>query len=802
MRVPYTWLKDFIDLDISAVELAELLTRSGIEVDEVFSLPVEFNGVTVVEVLNVASHPAADKLFVVDVSDGKEKLTIVAGIDNMQPGNRVPLAAVGAQLPGGITIKRTKLRGVESDGMLCSASELGLQLDPALDGILILDDDAPVGMEISQALRLDDPILLLGLTPNRADCLGLLGVAHEVAALTGGSVQAPDTTLAVRRPVNDVPRIEIEDSGLCARYTGLVITGAAVRPSPLWMQIRLLQAGIRPISNIVDVTNYVMWEWGQPLHAFDYDTLADRTVVVRPARYGEKLVTLDKSERSLTPQMLVIADSVKPVGLAGVMGGLETEITEKTSTVLLESACFNPVSIRRTGRALGLYSEAQQRFERGVDVNGCAQASRRAARLIELLEAGQVEGELIDQYVAPSYPRKITLRTDRARKLIGLDISQKEMAAIFRRQGFLVEEGSHLHVTVPSRRADLQEEVDLIEEIARIYGYDKIGTTLPAGEMTQGRRTRRQHILKKACDILVACGYSEVINYSFISPQHIDKLRIAEDDATRRTITIANPLSEEQSVMRTGLTAGLLDTVAYNHNRNQQDLRLFELGAVYLPYELPLERLPEEKTVLGMAVTGVSSPEHWRHKAHSVDFFDLKGAVEILFNRLGINGAVFRETEKTFCQPGVAAAILAGDVNVGWIGGIHPGVLESFGLDKEVFVAELDMERLLNIAGLVTNYVPLPRFPALLRDLAVVVPDEVTAEEVQAMISEAAGVLAERVELFDLYRGPQIAAGSRSLAFAVTFRDPARTLSDEDVALLLQKIEKTLSERLGASLRS
>jgi phenylalanyl-tRNA synthetase beta chain len=368
MRVPYTWLKDFITLDVTAAELAELLTRSGIEVEEILTLSKGFSGVVVAEVLNVSRHPSADKLFVAEVSDGREKITVVAGIDNMRRGDKVPLATVGAELPGGVIVKRTNLRGVESEGMLCSAAELGLNFDPSLDGVLILDFDMPVGLSLESALGLDDPILVLGLTPNRADCLGLLGVAHEVAALTGGSVQLPDSMLPQRPSVNPVPRIKIEDPALCARYTGLLLSDVAVAPSPLWLQVRLLQAGIRPISNIVDVTNYVMWEWGQPLHAFDYGTLADNTVIVRSARPGEKLVTLDNNERILTPSMLVIADRVKPVGLAGVMGGLDTEITGETRTVLLESARFNPVSIRRTGRALGLYSEAQQRFEKGVDV--------------------------------------------------------------------------------------------------------------------------------------------------------------------------------------------------------------------------------------------------------------------------------------------------------------------------------------------------------------------------------------------------------------------------------------------------
>lgn len=796
MRVPYTWLKDFIPTDLSAQELAELLTRSGIEVEEVTSLRPKFTGVIVAEVLSVNKHPEADKLFIVLVNDGVEERTVVAGIDNMQPGDNVPLAVVGANLPGDVQIKKTKLRGVESQGMLCSAAELGLDLNPGTEGVLILDKDVPVGVALEDALMLNDPILILGLTPNRADCLGLLGVAHEVAALTDCNVQLPDISPMSRKAEAPIPSIRIEDSSLCARYAGLVIGDVKIGLSPVWLQVRLLQAGIRPISNIVDITNYVMWEWGQPLHAFDYTLLAEHSIVVRPAREGEELVTLDNAKRSLTEEMLVIADAQKPVAVAGVMGGLETEITDSTETVLLESAHFNPVSIRRTGRSLGLYSEAQQRFEKGVDVNGCVQAIRRAAKLIELLGAGRSEGDVVDEYAAPCYPIQIRLRPERARKLIGLEISQLEMAAIFQRQGFSVEEGTQLHVTVPTSRPDLQVEVDLIEEVARINGYHKIATTLPSGVITQGRRTERQQALKKAKETMVSCGLTEVINYSFVSPTQFKKLRLEQ-----KPVVVANPLSEEQSVMRTELLGGLLSTIAYNGNRNQVNVQIFELGAVYWPYELPLNRLPEERTKLGLALTGMLSTEHWQQKPQRADFFSLKGMIETLLIRLNIYGVIFRESEDPFCQPGQRAAIYLGDEQIGWLGRVHPEVLDAYALEHPVYAAEIDMESLLGQVKLVSEYMALPRYPALLRDLAVVVPDEVAATEVTAVIYEAGGALVHDVSLFDLYRGPQIPSGSRSLAYAISYRDPSRTLSDDDVTELHQTIEQTLQNRLGTRLR-
>ena len=797
MRVPYTWLKDFIDLEMPASELAELLTNSGIEVDEITSLAPAFSGVVVAEVLSVDKHPEAERLFVVRVHDGKEERTVVAGINNMAPGDKVPLALPGAHLPGGVKIRCSKLRGIESDGMLCSAEELGLPLNPGIEGILVLDAETVRGEPLAEALNLNDPVLVLDLTPNRADCLGLVGVAREMSALTGIPVQMPDNTLQVSAPELPVPVIRIEDKELCSRYAGLVIKNATVGPSPLWMQIRLLQAGIRPISNIVDVTNYVMWEWGQPLHAFDYRTLRGHIIVVRRAVAGEKLTTLDGTERLLTPEMIVIADAEKAVGLAGVMGGLTTEVTAETDTVFLESAHFNPVSIRRTGRALGLYSEAQQRFAKGVDVNGCAEAIRRAARLIEFLGAGSVDGDVIDRYVAPVSPRKITLRPERARQLLGLEISRLEMTNIFRRLGFTVEEGTQLHVAVPTLRSDLQEEVDLIEEIARIYGYDKIGTTLPGGRLTQGRRTKKQRALRKTRELLVACGLSEAICYSFTSPRHFDRLFVPQESELRRALSLANPLSEEQSVMRTMLLPGLLETVVYNRNRNQENIRLFEIGKVFLAEN---GGLPQERTSLGLILAG-ATPVFWQQKPQPVDFFELKGIVETLLLRLGIDDVHFVETELPWCQPGQTAAVFIREEQAGWLGKIHPAVMDQYELEKPVFAAELDLGRLLAEVHLVAAYRALPRYPAVLRDIAVIVPESVPADEVIRTIRDAGGSLVEEVTLFDQYRGPQVPAGKRSLAFAITYRDPNRTLSDATVNTVHGRLEKELAARFGAELR-
>lgn len=802
MRVPYRWLQDFISLELSATELAGLLTSSGVEVEEILTWKPEFSGVVTAEVLSVDRHPQADKLFVAQVFDGRERLTIVAGVDNMRPGDKVPLATVGACLTGGHKIGVAKMRGIKSYGMLCSAKELSLELCNGTDGILVLDRETPLGLPLAEALHLTDPVLFLGLTPNRADCLGLLGVAYEVAALTGKNVLLPDMSLGAIKTSRPLPRIEIAEPSLCARYAGLLLEQVQVGSSPLWLQVRLLQAGIRPINNVVDVTNYVMWEWGQPLHAFDYETLAGPAIVVRTAREGEQIVTLDGQERKLSPEMLVIADTIKPVAIAGVMGGQETEISATTGTVLLEAAHFNPVSIRRTGRKLGLYSEAQQRFEKGVDVSGCVWAISRAGNLLEQLQAGRPVGEVVDAYAVPARPRQVSLRPERARKLIGLEISQKEMATIFHRQGFAVDEGTQLHVTVPIRRADLQSEVDLVEEVARIHGYENIAATLPAGAVTQGYRTERQQALKKIREILVACGYMEVINYSFINNACFDRLCLPADSCLRKAIVIANPLSEEQGVMRTLLTAGLLENIAYNRNRNEHNLRLFELGSVYLPgEESELSPLPEERTTLGMVITGTFPQDHWRHKPAVSDFFDLKGTLEELFDRLGIKEALFQETELSWCQSGQTAQIMLRGKSAGWLGRLHVETLEAFGLEKAVFAAEIDLECLLPYVRLISEYKPLPRYPALLRDMAVIVPDQVSVDNVINVLREAGGEHVEAASLFDLYKGSQVPAGYRSLAFALTYRDALRTLSDEDAGMLHSRIEKALTDKLGALLR-
>lgn len=801
MRVPYTWLKDYVDLEMTAQELADLLTGSGVEVEEIITLPCEFSNVVVAEVVSLEQHPQADKLFVAKVHNGQEELTVVAGINNFKPGDKVPLAMPGARLPGGVKIRKSKLRGVESNGMLCSAGELGLELSPDLDGILVLDGDAPVGEPLEKALCLDDPILVLGLTPNRADCLGLLGVAHEVSALTEKPVRMPGVDIKPDVVTSPVPLIKIEAPDLCSRYAGLVINSVSIAPSPLWLQVRLLQAGIRPINTVVDVTNYVMWEWGQPLHAFDYETITDRTIIVRRARQGEDIVTLDNNRRILNQDMLVIADSQRPVALAGVMGGLETEITGQTKTVLLESAHFNAVSIRRTGRALGLYSEAQQRFEKGVDVNGCAMAIKRAAVLMELIGCGRAEGEVVDEYVRPAYPRRITLRPEQARKIIGLEISQKEMESIFKRQGFAVEAGTQIHVTVPTRRADLQGEIDLIEEVARIHGYRHIAATLPEGPMTQGALTLKQKVIKRIRSLLVAGGFSETITYSFISPRSFDRLGLPESDVRRQGIVLANPLSEEQSIMRTTLCSSLLDVVTYNHNRKQHNLKIFEIGSVYLPAELPLKSLPDEKTMLGMAITGRAGEQHWQSKAREVDFYDLKGVLEMLLSRLGVKDVNFAEHTEPFLQPGQAACVMAGEKKLGWVGLLHPEVLDRYDLDKPVYMAELDARMLVDLCHLEDGFVPLPKYPPLLRDMALVVPDEVSAATVRQMILEAGGSLVEDVVLFDLYRGPQIPENCRSLAFSIVYRDAGRTLADDDILSLHNRIEETLKEQLGATLR-
>ncbi len=807
MRVSLKWLREYVDITVPSGELAERLTLAGLAVEGVERPGEGIEKVYTGKILSMEPHPGADKLFICRVTTGEgEDLQIVTGAANVSPGHVVPVALEGARLAGGMVIKKARLRGVESRGMLCSGQELGLDTgfmppDQA-HGVMILDRELPLGMDVKELLGLDDTILDLELTPNRGDCLSMVGVAREVAALLGQRVRMPKTRVAGTGPgPGEVARVDIDAPDLCGRYVVRLFRNIRVGPSPRWMQERLRAAGVRPISNIVDITNYVMMELGQPLHAFDYDTLREGRIIVRRALKDEKLVSLDGNERRLGEEMLVIADPSGAVAVAGVMGGLATEVTGGTTSVLLESAHFNPVSIRRTSRALGLRSESSSRFEKGVDITGCLRAADRAARLLLDLGAGEVAPGVVDNYPGQAPPRTIILRPGRIEHLLGVAIPRHEAAGILDGLEFQPKVvGDDLLVTVPGHRVDVSLEEDLVEEVARVYGYNRIPYTLPSGVSTRGARTPRQSLEASVKDCLVALGLYELVTFSFTAPSSLDRAGVPQDSPLRNAIRLQNPLSEEQSVMRTMLLPGLLEVLARNGSRRVTDLAVFELGKVFLPSSS--DPLPAEKTVLAAAATG-GAPASWNRPKQYYDFYYFKGMAETLFGRVGLAGySLERETGNNLFHPGKAARYSIAGRPLGVVGELHPDVLENYRLPPVVVAMEIDFEMLADLAGQTGKYRPLPKFPGIERDLAVIVRQGVAARDIVRVISKFGGGMLREVSLFDVYRGKQVKEGCQSMAFTLKFQAGDRTLTDQEVNGFLAAVAGALSREFGAELRN
>lgn len=652
-------------------------------------------------------------------------------------------------------------------------------------------------------------VLELELTPNRSDCLGIINVAREVAVVTGAALHLPeirpeDDAGSGRKTADDYTSVTIEDSGLCERYIARIIEDIRIAPSPLWMQERLLAAGIRPINNVVDVTNYVMLECGQPLHAFDYHRLTENRIVVRRARPGETMYTLDGSERELDDEMLVIADARNPVALAGVMGGLDSEVTEQTKTVLLESAYFNRVNNRLTAKKVGMRTESSLRFEKGIDIEGVAWAADRAVQLMEQIGAGRAVAGAVDNYVNPRFHKDIFLRAARVNHLLGTELSQTEILELLQRLGLdiRVQGDGGLLVSIPSYRQDLEREEDLVEEVARLYGYDNIPITLPSGATTQGIKNREQRLTDRTRELLVACGLTEVITFSFVNPNVFDRIGLAEDDPRRNVLLLANPMNEDQKALRTTLIPNLLEVAARNFNRRVLDLSVFELGRVFWPAaDGSPNVLPEEKTYLGGLCMGGGFAS-WDMPAQPWDFFYLKGVLEELFEGLGEVEYQFQAaSDQLTFHPGRAARITVGGQDIGVIGEVHPDVQERYGLNKRVYAFEIDLGRLFDLIPEGKVYCPLPRFPSVQRDLALLVGDDIPAAVVAEKIRQLGGPLLEQVELFDLYRGGSIPAGQRSLAYSLTYQAPDRTLTDNEVNEVQQGIIEGLERELGIGLR-
>lgn len=814
MNVSYRWLSEYIDLSgIEPQQLAEMMTRGGIEIDSVPSRNAGVSNVVVGYVKSREKHPDADKLSVVTVDAGTgEDLQIVCGAPNIAAGQKVPVAKVGAKLPG-IEIKKAKLRGVESQGMICSARELGIN-DKLLpkeqqEGILVLPAETEVGRDILDVLALNDHILELDLTPNRSDCLSMLGVAYEVAALTGRPLKLPEPgkdLYATTDKTSDHVSVRITATEHCSLYTARYIKGVKVGPSPLWMQNRLIAAGVRPINNIVDITNYVMLEYGQPLHAFDAKKIAEGRIDVRLAKPGEVLVTLDDQERKLEPHMLVIADGVKALGLAGVMGGANSEVTEDTTDIVLESAKFDGGTIRRTSRQLGLRSEASARFEKEVDPSRVREALDRAAGLMAKYAEGLVTEGIAEAVTAAFKPAVVRLTLDRVNGMLGTSLSSLEVETILTRLQFAaVSAGNDVwDVTVPTRRGDMTRDVDLIEEVARLHGYDEIPTTLIEGASTAGSLTKSQAIRRELRTLLTNAGLQEAISYSVTSAQRTGLFPALSGEDVK-PIALAMPMSEERSVLRTTILPSLMEAAAYNLTRKNNDIALFEIASVYHTDEAVLTRLPQEKPRLALLLAGNRRSADWNRPAEAVDFYDAKGLLETAFRRLGIEARIsYEAAQPEGFHPGRTAAIKLdterGAETIGYVGQLHPELQREFDL-PDAFAAELSLAPIYEYADKRIEYKALPRYPAMERDIAVVVDRGVTGGALTAAIEASAGELLESVRVFDVYTGDRVAADKKSVALALVYRHAERTLTDEEVTAAHGKVLAQLEQSFGAELR-
>lgn len=807
MLVPVKWLSEYIDIEnLEVSTLEERLIMSGSNTEAVRNICEGVSGILIGQIEAMEKHPDADKLWVMQVNVGEESLQIVTGAQNCFVGAYIPVAVNGSVVSGGMKIKKGKLRGIESNGMLCSLEELGFESKvipkASSEGIYILNGEFKTGEAIEVALpELSDQVIEFEITPNRPDCLSMIGIARETAATFSKTLKPME--IEVNQTVgqaSDFIKIRIDAPDLCKRYGAKIIKNVKIEESPLWMQHRLMKAGMRPISNIVDITNYVMLEFGQPIHAFDLDTIHSGEIVVRRAVEGEKLTTLDSVERTLSSEMLVIADGEKAVALAGIMGGEFTEITENTKNILIEVANFEKSNIRKSSKDIGLRSEASSKFEKGVALCHVDPVMARVCQLAEMLGVGEIVGGAVDVYPNMEEPITITARVKRINSLLGTTLSTAEMIRIFASLEIKAEviennhsktiEEAQLLCHIPAFRLDLIKEIDLVEEIARIYGYDRIETTIPR-DASSGVYTYKQKLEILTKDVLTAQGLNEVVTYSFVSPSQIDLLKIPNADPLRNQIRLLNPLGEEYSAMRTSLMGNLMEVLSRNYNRRIPAALAFEIGNVFEPKELPVTELPNEvqKLVLGGYGT-------------EMDFFKIKGSVEVLLEKMGIKNVEFiAENNHSTFHPGRCARVLIDGNEVGIIGEIHPEVMESYDIEVRTYLGELNFTDLIAYSNLEKKYQPLPKYPAMTRDMAILVKDEVTNGQIMKLITTQGKAMLESVKLFDVYKGKQIEDGYKSMAYALIFRAEDRTLTDEEVGKVFQRISNALETELEAKLR-
>lgn len=808
MLVSLNWLKQYVNTGtLSVEELAEKITKAGIEVDGIHPIAENIENVVVGYVESCEQHPNADKLNLCQVDVGEEKLQIICGAPNISAGQKVAVAKPGAVLPGNFKIKKVKLRGIESNGMICSLQELGMQddyiPDDVAEGIFVFPSDVEIGEDVTPLLNLDDVILEFDLTPNRADALSMIGVAYEVAAILDVDIKLPEETVErSEEQATDYIAVQVTDKTLAPYYGAFMIKDAEIKPSPLWMRNYLMASGIRPINNVVDITNYVLLEYGQPLHAFDYEQLKSKEIVVRPAEENETIVTLDDKERKLHTSHLVITNGREPVALAGVMGGANTEVTDQTTNILLEAAYFNPQSVRKTVQDTGLRSEASNRFEKGVDPNRVKKAGLRACQLLQKYANAKVlSGEAV--YDALEVKEKsITIKTVDINKRLGTKITDNEIGSILKKLRFEYEasEGSFV-VKIPTRRGDIAIFEDMLEEIARIYGYDHIPTTLPASASTPGALTERQRMKREMKYFLEGVGLSEARTYS-LTKEKDAKVLVSPDlkVQTLHPIKLNMPISEDHNTLRLSILPELLKSVAYNRARSQKDLAFYEIGSVFLTEEEKLTKQPFEQLRLAGVLMGMWKEQKWQGDHKKVDFYVIKGIVEGLFHFLNIH-VTFQRATLDHMHPGRCAIISLNKQPIGFIGQIHPSYASELDLD-ETYVFDINMDTVLDHAKATEQYTQVPKYPSIMRDVAFIVEDHVLAGDIQATIEESGKPLVKKVELFDVYKGDNVATNQKSLAFSLHFQDPKKTLKDKEVEEVFQEVVSVVSQKFDASIRS
>ena len=787
MRLPLSWLKDYMNTDgIENAEYMHKMTMSGSIVEGIENAADEFKNVVTGKILKIEKHPDADKLGVCQVDVGEDApIQIVTGATNVFEGAVVPVAKHKSTLPGGVKITKGKLRGVESFGMMCSTDELGISEERAT-GILILSDDTPIGEDITKVLGLDENVAEFEITSNRPDCMSIIGLARETAATFNRpfNVNVPQVKENSENAA-DMASVEIRNTDLCSRYIGRIVKNVKIAPSPEWMQKRLKACGIRAINNVVDITNYVMLEYGQPMHAYDLDHVEGKKIIVRNAEKDEKLETLDDQPRILGESMIVIADEKRAIGVAGVMGGANSEVCDDTTTVLFESACFNAAAVRKGAKALGMRTDASALFEKGLDSENCLPAINRACELMVQLGAGEVVGGIIDEYPIKKQQLVLDFEPEKMNAFLGMDIPCDEMVEMLARLDFKVENDK---VYVPTYRGDIEGMADISEEVARIYGYDRIPTTLMKGEMVAGGKTDKQKLRDTVRNCLSANGLYEIITYSFIDPKENAMVRIPEDDSRSNFVRITNPLGAENSVMRTDMTSSLLKTLRTNYTRRNAQAALFELGTIFTPIEG--EQLPRETQQIAVGMYG------------EYDFYSIKGVIEALFEKVGIYDCIYVACkDNPTYHGGRCAEIMSGDKKLGIIGQIHPSVSAEFKIDTDVYAAIIDFEVLSELADMQRHYVPLPKFPAVTRDIAVTLDKDVEVGEIVKIIKANRKGIIESYNLFDIYEGIQVGKGKKSVAYSLTFRSADKTLTDDDVNPIVNTILKQLEEKLGAQLR-